>query len=109
LSVESSTSSHIGEPIVHSGTEGAIPRAEVTAVTVPGTGLRILARSSLATEATAPSKPLTIGEVLRLWRAAERLLDITDVDSPEYESTVADVAELRAHYQRLFDARQREE
>jgi hypothetical protein len=54
---------------------------------------------------TTTSRALTIGDVLRLWRAAERVLDSSDVGSPEYETARADVTELRALHHRLFDAR----
>jgi hypothetical protein len=54
---------------------------------------------------TAPSKAESLGDVLGRWRAAERRLDMVDAGSVEYESTVAQISELRAHYQRLFEAR----
>jgi hypothetical protein len=52
----------------------------------------------------ASSKVLTIPDVLRAWRAAERLLETVDPGSPEIESALADVAELRAQHHRLFEA-----
>ena len=57
---------------------------------------------------TAPSQVVSIGDMLGLWRAAERLLETMDVGSPEYVSTIADITELRAQYQRLFEARVRD-
>lgn len=56
----------------------------------------------------APSKVVSVGDVLGLWRAAERVLETIDVGSPEYESAIADITEVRAEYQRLFEARLRD-
>jgi PAS domain S-box-containing protein len=53
------------------------------------------------------SRVYTMGDVLGRWRAAERELQAIDASSAEYASIQDEVAELRAQYQRLFEARAR--
>jgi hypothetical protein len=130
LSVESSADSHTLEPTMHIVSEGVIREPSDTVLALHGASLddvRFLLRGALATEAidvdlstppatltlvpgaaAAPPSAFRIADVLWLWRAAERLLETVDVGSPEYEATVADLADLRTEYQRLFEARQRE-
>jgi hypothetical protein len=57
---------------------------------------------------TGPPQLDSIGNILSLWRAAERLLETFKPGSPERESAIADVTELRGRYQRLFEARLRD-
>ena len=112
MSVESS--SLTVELIPQAMSEGVTHLGNDTVVTLPGLRLEevfALPRGALAAEPTAlttPTTVFTIGDVLSLWRAAERRLETVDADSPEYESTIADVTALRAHYQRLFEARLRQ-
>jgi hypothetical protein len=47
----------------------------------------------------------TLGDVLGRWRAAERALETVMIDSPDYATIRAEVEDLRAQYQRLFDTR----
>ena len=56
---------------------------------------------------TAPSKVYTVGDVLGMWRAAERRLESVDRSTPAYEAVLAEIEDLRTQYQRLFEARQR--
>jgi PAS domain-containing protein len=56
---------------------------------------------------SAPTRVYTVGDVLGRWRAAERELETLAVESQEYASIREEVENLRAQYQRLFDARQR--
>ena len=55
----------------------------------------------------APTRVYTVGDVLGRWRAAERELETLTVESQEYASIREEVENLRAQYQRIFDARQR--
>lgn len=56
---------------------------------------------------SAPTRVYTVGDVLGRWRAAERELETVAIESQEYASIREEVENLRAQYQRLFDARQR--
>ncbi|SRR6266545_3346119 len=50
----------------------------------------------------APSSFFSVGEVLRGWRAAERVLAELVPGTPEWERTLSEVEMLRGRYQELF-------
>jgi PAS domain S-box-containing protein len=52
----------------------------------------------------APATLFTVGEVLREWRAAERVLAELAPGTPEWTRTQGEVEMLRGRYQRLFGA-----
>jgi PAS domain S-box-containing protein len=51
----------------------------------------------------APPSLFTVGQVLREWRAAERVLAELTPDSPEWTRTQGEVEMLRGRYHQLFN------
>jgi hypothetical protein len=47
---------------------------------------------------------MSVGDVLREWRAAERALDGLAPGSPEHEHALSEIDLLRSQYQELFKA-----
>lgn len=54
---------------------------------------------------SAPTTTFTVGEVLGLWRAAERRLADIPPEAPEWAALQCEVQQLRDQYQQLFEAR----
>jgi hypothetical protein len=50
----------------------------------------------------APPSFFSVGDVLRSWRAAERVLSELVPGTPEWERTLSEVEMLRGRYQELF-------
>ena len=54
----------------------------------------------------AKSRIYTVGDVLARWRAADRQLQRLPTDSADYDEVREEVEDLRAQYQRIFQAHQ---
>jgi PAS domain-containing protein len=52
----------------------------------------------------APPSIFAVGDVLREWRAAERVLAVLAPGSPEWQRTSGEIELLRGRYQQLFKA-----
>jgi PAS domain-containing protein len=98
------------QPLV--GTAG-LRRADGVAIRVAyameasGTGFRARLWPADGSPEAAPSV-FTVGDVLREWRSAERVLAELVPGTPEWARTVAEIEMLRSRYQQLFKAAERQ-